>query len=219
MPLYVVERDLAGVSAEQLQLDQRDVASACSHLKAQGKSVRYISSAVIPADGRGLDLFGSTGVDLVREAHAFARVPYVRIVEIRDATPTFLERSTSRPRRSLPRSGGVARPGPAREEVTDTGAAHSSPDLVRWLADGQRFFAACLDTLEGLGRVQGENEMLREEMARLRNRVDALQAERSEMMAAFNELAGQVTQAFDHIVLGPKAAAERRASPSCGASM
>jgi hypothetical protein len=42
--------------------------------------------------------------------------------------------------------------------------------------------------------------MLREEVARLRHRVDVLQTDRAEMVAAFNDLAGHVTQVVDHIV-------------------
>lgn len=83
----------------------------------------------------------------------------------------------------------------------------SAPDLVRWLADGQRFFDMCLSTLEQVERLHArsqtletENEMLREEVARLRQRVDILQTDRSEMVAAFNDLAGHVTQVVDHIL-------------------
>jgi regulator of replication initiation timing len=83
----------------------------------------------------------------------------------------------------------------------------SAPDLIRWLADGQRFFNMCLNTLEQVDRLharnhtlEAENEMLREELARLRQRVDILQTDRSEMVAAFNDLAGHVTQVVDHIL-------------------
>jgi predicted transcriptional regulator len=85
--------------------------------------------------------------------------------------------------------------------------ANSAPELARWLADGQRFFSLCLEALEELERLQtrnhtleGENEMLREELARLRHRMDILQADRAEMVAAFNDLAGHVTQVVDHIL-------------------
>lgn len=200
MALYVVERDAASISAEQLRLDQREVASACIQLKAQGKRIRYISSAVMPAEGRVLDLFGSAGSETVKEAHAVAGVSYIRVAEILDATPTFLERSISRPRRSLQRAaGGADHLGRARG-TAHAMTSHSTPELTRWLADGQRLFAVCLETLEAFERLRGENEMLREEVTRLRQRADTLQAERAEMVAAFNELAGHVTQVVDHIV-------------------
>lgn len=75
-----------------------------------------------------------------------------------------------------------------------------NPELTRWLSDGQRLFGVCLETLESLERLQTENNMLREETARLRHRVDLLQTDRAEMVAAFNDLAGHVTQVVDHII-------------------
>jgi IS1 family transposase len=79
--------------------------------------------------------------------------------------------------------------------------------LARWLEDGQRLFRVCLETLEGSVRLQArsqtlerENGMLREEVARLRHRVDVLETERAEMIAAVNDLAGHVTQAVDQIL-------------------
>jgi hypothetical protein len=79
-------------------------------------------------------------------------------------------------------------------------SANSAPELTRWLADGQRLFGVCLETLENFARLQSENDMLREEAARWRHRVDVLQADRAEMVAAFNDLAGHVTQVVDRIV-------------------
>lgn len=83
----------------------------------------------------------------------------------------------------------------------------SALELTRWLVDGQRLFGLCLETLENVARLQArsqtlesENAMLREEVARLRHRVDVLQADRSEMVATFNDLAGHVTQVIDHIL-------------------
>ncbi len=207
MALYVVERDLSNVPPDQLRLDQRDVASACIQLKSQGRRIRYISSAVVPAEGRALDLFGAENAELVKEVHAAAGVHYSRVVEILDLTPSFIHRETSRSRRSLQRGvGGAADAGKAKG-ATHTMTANSAPELARWLGDGQRLFAVCLETLENAERLQtrsqtleSENEMLREEVARLRHRVDVLQTDRSEMVAAFNDLAGHVTQVVDHIL-------------------
>lgn len=200
MALYVVERDLSDVPPEQLRLDQRDVASACIHLKSQGKRIRYISSAVVPVDGRALDLFGADSAEPIKAAHAAAGVRYIRIVEILDLTPSFVQRNTSRPRRALHRFGGGAEDVGHAKEPTPTMVANSAPELARWLSDGQRLFGVCLEALESSGRLHSENDMLREEVARLRHRVDVLQADRAEMVAAFNDLAGHVTQVVDHII-------------------
>jgi Protein of unknown function (DUF4242) len=195
MALYLVERDVGAVSPDQLRLDQRAVASACSQVNSLGKRVRYINSAVVPTDGRALDLFGAQSAETIKEVHAVAHVGYARIVEILDLTPGFLQPATSRSRHS-PKKG-----------VDDTMADSAAPGLARWLADGQRFFGLCLELLEKSNRLQArahtletENEMLREEVTRLRHKIDLLQTERADMVAAFNDLAGHVTQVVDHIL-------------------
>jgi hypothetical protein len=208
LALYLVERDLSNIPTDQLRLAQRDVASVCMELKARGRRIRYISSAVVPEDGRALDLFGAENIEVIKEAHASAGVQYARIVEVLDLTPSFIHRERSRSRRSLQRSAGAATHMGAAKGTAHTMTAESSLDLTRWLADGQRLFGVCLETLENSERMQSrnqtlesENQLLREEIARLRHRVDTLQADRSEMVAAFNDLAGHVTQVVDHILL------------------
>lgn len=86
-------------------------------------------------------------------------------------------------------------------------ATDPTSELTRWLADGQRFFGQCLETVENADRLQArnrtlerENEMFREEVTRLRQRIDVLQGDRNDMVAAFNDLAGHVTQVVDHIL-------------------
>jgi hypothetical protein len=195
MALYIVERDLGAVSPDQFSLDPRAVASACRQLNELGKRVRYINSAVIPTDGRALDLFGAQNPEAVKAVHAVAQVAYLRIIEILDLTPGFLHATTSRSRHA------------PKKEVDDTMTDSAPPELARWLADGQRFFSLCLELVEKADRLQAkahtleaENEMLREEVARLRHKVDLLQTERADMVAAFNDLAGHVTQVVDHIL-------------------
>jgi Nickel responsive protein SCO4226-like len=207
MGLYLVERDVASIAPERLRRDQRDVATACGQLKLQGKRVRYISSAIVPDEGRALDLFGAESPELVKEAHAAAGVFYSRIVEILDLTPNFVERGTSRSRRSFRRAAGTHGDVSGTTRTSHTMTANSASELSQWLADGQRFFGQCLSMLENAEHLEtrartleSENEMLREEVRRLRDRVDALQAERSEMIATFNDLAGHVTQVVDQIL-------------------
>lgn len=207
MALYVVERDLSRVAPEQVQFDQRDVASACLRLKAQGKRIRHLSSAVVPAEARALDMFGAESIDVVKEAHAAAGVSYARISEILDLTPSFVHGTISRSRRAFQLNARTVAEDTRAKRTTDTMTEHPSSDLARWLADGQRLFAVCLETLENSERLQsrnhtleGESAMLRDEVARLRHRVDVLEADRAEMVAAFNALAGHVTQVVDHIL-------------------
>lgn len=207
MALYVVERDLSNVPPEELRLHQWDIASACLQLKSQGRRIRYISSSIMPADGRSFDLFGADRAEVVQEAHSAARISYVRIVEILDFTPSFVKRGTSRSRHLLKQAVGATTDERNPKGTRHAMSEHSAPELARWLADGQRLFRVCLETLEGSERLQArsetlerENEIFREEVARLRHKVDVLETDRAEMLAAFNDLAGHVTQVVDHIL-------------------
>jgi len=205
MSLYLVERDLSRVSHERLRLEQGKLASACGELRTEGRRIRYIRSVVVPADGRSLDLFGAETAEAIKEAHDVARLPYARITEILDFTPSFVHSATSRPRRrSLARAldRPAEHPGKGLEHTMNPG-----PEIARWLADGQRLFGICLEALENAEQLQvrlqmmeTENQMFREEIARLRHQVDLLRTDRAEMVAAFNELAGHVTQVVDHIL-------------------
>jgi len=204
MALYVVERDLFNVPPEQLRLDQRNVVSACTQLKAQGKRIRYISSAIVPTEGHGLDLFGAESAEVVKEVHDVAAIACLRIVEILDLTPTFVQPETSRSRRSLRRTTDSTTGHSNAKRIEPAMTDNASPELARWLAEGQRLFGLCLEALERTERLEAriqtlesENEMLREEIPRLRQKVDVLQAERADMVAAFNDLAGHVTQVVD----------------------
>ena len=169
MALYMVERDVTGTSPERLRLEQTGLASACIELKLQGKRVRFISSAVIPADGRALDLFGADDTELVREVLVVARVAYSRIVEILDLTPTFIHRDVSRPRRMLRRAvakGAGGSPTNAAKGVTLTMATDSTSDLTV-LADARLLRRVPRNgrergSLQARTRPRRENEMLRE---------------------------------------------------------
>ena len=199
MALFVVERDLSGVPPERLRLDQRDIASACLQLKAEGKRIRYISSAVMPADGRAVDLFGADSAELVKEAHVSAAVAYSRVAEVLDLTPGYLPRGTSRSRHSLQRGGGAPLEALQPRRVAPAMTEGASSDLMRWLSDGQRFFGLCLETLEEIRGLQarkhtleGENETLREEVSRIRQRLHAAEADRAELVDAVGDLAKSV---------------------------
>jgi hypothetical protein len=204
MSLYLVERDISSVSHERLRLEQGKLASACGELRMGGRRIRYIRSVVVPADGRSLDLFGAETTEAIKEAHDVARLAYTRILEILDFTPSFVHSATSRPRRSLARA--LDRPAQHHKKGLKH-AMNPAPEIARWLADGQRLFGICLETLESAEQLQArvrtmetENQMFRDEIARLRQQVDLLQTDRAEMVAAFNDLAGHVTEVVDHVL-------------------
>jgi len=87
MPVYMVERDLAGITMEQLAAAQRAAIETGKRFSAQGKPVRYIRSMFVPGESRCMCLFEAPSPQLVKEVNEAAKIPFSRIVEALDLTP------------------------------------------------------------------------------------------------------------------------------------
>jgi hypothetical protein len=86
--VYLVERDLPNIEVEQLADAQKRVILVGKELTAQGKEVRYIRSMFVPGEGKCMCLFEAPNSEHVREANELADIPFTRIVEAWDLTPT-----------------------------------------------------------------------------------------------------------------------------------
>jgi muconolactone delta-isomerase len=87
MPIFMVERNLKGLSMEQLGAAQKAATDTARQLTSQGKPVRYIRSTFVPGDARCMCLFEAPRVEHVRELNDTAKLPYHSIVEALDLTP------------------------------------------------------------------------------------------------------------------------------------
>lgn len=87
MPVYLVERDLPGVSMEQLAESQKKAIQAGKELTAEGRHVRYIRSTFVPGESKCMCLFEAATQELVREANERGHIPFTRIVPAEDLTP------------------------------------------------------------------------------------------------------------------------------------
>ena len=87
MPVYMAERDLKGITMEQLAAAQKSAIQTGKQLTAAGKPVRYIRSTFVPGESRCMCLFEASSAELVRELNEQARIPFTRIVEALDLTP------------------------------------------------------------------------------------------------------------------------------------
>ncbi len=87
MAVYMVERDLKGITMDQLAAAQRRAIETGKEFTAKGKSVRYIRSAFVPAEARCMCLFEAPNPQLVKELNEAAQIPFSRIVEALDLTP------------------------------------------------------------------------------------------------------------------------------------
>jgi hypothetical protein len=204
MPLFAVERDLSQVPPERFRTELKGLVSACARLKGMGKRVRYISSAVFPAEARGLCLFGAEQPQWIREVNEAAGLPYSRIFAMLDLTPTGVRRDLSCGRRpaEAPIDGG-----PARRGGTAAVTGQVSDEIVRWTDEGRQLLQTLGGWLEEAGAIHDEAEALERERAALAEEVrrleqdnDALRAQRDELHEALQTIASQMTRTADEIL-------------------
>jgi hypothetical protein len=83
----MVERDLKGITMDQLATAQKAAIETAGKMTAQGKPVRYIRSTFVPGESRCMCLFEAPTADRVKELNDAAKIPYSRVVEALDLTP------------------------------------------------------------------------------------------------------------------------------------
>lgn len=87
MTVYMVERNLKGISMTDLAGAQQAAIKTAQDMTAQGSKISYIRSTFAPDDGRCMCLFDGTSKEQVQELNDTASLPYHRVVEALDLTP------------------------------------------------------------------------------------------------------------------------------------
>ena len=87
MSVYMVERNLKGISMEDLGGAQKAAIGKAEEMTAAGTDVRYIRSTFAPEDGRCMCLFEAGSEAAVKRLNDEAGLPYDRVVEALDLTP------------------------------------------------------------------------------------------------------------------------------------
>lgn len=87
MTTFMVERDLKGISMDDLAGAQKAAISKAGELRGQGCDVRYIRTTFAPEDGRCMCLFEAESSEAVKRANDEAGIPYDRVVPAMDLTP------------------------------------------------------------------------------------------------------------------------------------
>ena len=87
MAVYMVERDLKGITMPELAGAQQAAITASQLFTADGTAVRYIRSTFVPGEARCMCLFDASSADDVKKVNDAAQLPYTRIVEALDLTP------------------------------------------------------------------------------------------------------------------------------------
>ncbi|UWQ20778.1 DUF4242 domain-containing protein [Jannaschia sp. W003] len=87
MTTYMVERNLGGISREDLGGAQRAAIATASAMREQGENVRYLRSTFAPDDGRCFCLFEADTDEQVRRLNDDAGLPYDRVTPALDLAP------------------------------------------------------------------------------------------------------------------------------------
>ena len=87
MTVWMVERDLSGISMEALAAAQGAAIIEAGKATAQGSDVRYLRSMFTPEDGRCCCLFEAADAGAVQAVNDAAKLPYRRIVPAMDLAP------------------------------------------------------------------------------------------------------------------------------------
>ena len=88
MSVFMVERSLGGISMDDLGGAQRAAIDKGEQMTASGTPVRYIRTTFAPEDGRCMCLFEAESPEPVQQLNDRAGIPYTRVVEALDLTPT-----------------------------------------------------------------------------------------------------------------------------------
>jgi len=83
----MVERNLKGISMDDLGGAQKAAISKAAEMKAAGTEISYIRSTFAPEDGRCMCLFEAGSEADVKRLNDDAGLPYDQVVEALDLTP------------------------------------------------------------------------------------------------------------------------------------
>ena len=86
MPVYMVERELPGVTMEQLAA-ARESDSDGQGINGRRQAGPLYPFHVVPGDCRCMCLFEAPNPEHVKEANERAQIPFTRIVQAADLTP------------------------------------------------------------------------------------------------------------------------------------
>jgi hypothetical protein len=87
MPVFMVDRDLPGITMDALGDAQRRAIDTASAYQRQGRDVRYIRSMFVPAESHCMCLFEAGSAQDVADLNDEAQIPYTRVTEALDLTP------------------------------------------------------------------------------------------------------------------------------------
>lgn len=87
MTVFMVDRDLPGVTLDVLADAQRRAIDTAAEHRGRGIDVRYIRSMFVPSESHCMCLFEASDAQAVMDLNDEAQIPYTRVTEALDLTP------------------------------------------------------------------------------------------------------------------------------------
>lgn len=87
MPVFMADRDLPGITMDQLSAAQKAAIDTSARFTADGRPVKYLRSTFVPGESHCMCLFEAQDAETVRAVNEAAKIPFTRIVEAADLTP------------------------------------------------------------------------------------------------------------------------------------
>lgn len=87
MAMYVVKRNLPGITPEALQSAGLRAKTCCSQMSAEGESITWVRSYFLPATAQTHCYFNAASKEAVEEANMRANIPFSEILEVVELTP------------------------------------------------------------------------------------------------------------------------------------
>jgi len=91
LPTYLVDRDLPGITRDQLAAAHRAATETARRFTAEGTPIRYIRSLFLPQEARCLCLFEALDAESVRSLNDTAQIPFTSISEALELNPPNLK--------------------------------------------------------------------------------------------------------------------------------
>ena len=87
MTVYMVDRDLPGISMDDLAAAQTKAIETAAEFRSQGKDIHYIRSTFVPGESHCMCLFDAPSAEMVSDLNNTAQIPFTRVTEALDLTP------------------------------------------------------------------------------------------------------------------------------------
>lgn len=87
MQVFMVERQLGGISMDDLAGAQKAAIGKAAEMRAGGTDIKYVRTTFAPDDGRCMCLFEANDARDVKRLNDEAGIPYSNVVPALDLTP------------------------------------------------------------------------------------------------------------------------------------